>query len=185
MSFKATYTNCCRILAGLMVVLTPTFLLGGAPAPRKQQAKYEVQFLTGMIDHHHMAVMMAELCLDRAVHEELEQLCEQIRTSQSEEIEMMQEWLADWYGVVHEPRMKRGDQKMMDRMAEMTGEEFEIEFMEMMIRHHAKAVQEGMKCTRRAYHADLIEMCESIVETQMQEIETMEGWLCQWYGMCE
>lgn len=181
---KAVYGKWAGLVAAALVAAAPVSLLGDAPAPRKQQAKFEIEFMKGMIDHHHMAVMMAELCLDRAVHEELEHLCEQIRSSQLREIEMMQDWLADWYGVTHDPRMKRGDEKMMDRMEEMTGEEFEIDFMEMMIRHHAKAVREGLKCARRAYHSDLIEMCENIVQTQLEEIEMMEEWLCEWYDLC-
>ena len=41
------------------------------PAPDTSTARYEVRFMEGMIDHHMMAVMMAEMCVQYAIHEEL------------------------------------------------------------------------------------------------------------------
>ena len=68
----------------------PGEIRSAAPAPTKPAANFEVKFLTDMIDHHNMAVMMATMCLDKAVHGELEALCNDIVTSQSQEIDMMQ-----------------------------------------------------------------------------------------------
>ena len=164
--------------------LPPAAVRSAAPAPTKPAAKFEVDFLTGMIDHHHMAVMMAMMCQEKAVHADLESLCDDIVTSQSQEIEMMQAWLQGWYGITYEPMMKPGDMKMMERMEALTGEQFEITFMEMMIRHHAGAIREAEKCLNKASHSELHSLCTSIIETQSAEIAQMETWLCQWYGRC-
>ena len=96
----------------------------------------------------------------------------------------MQAWLQDWYGVSYEPVMKPGDEKMMERLVALSGAEFEIAFMEMMIKHHEKAIREGRHCLDKAYHAELRELCENIIATQSAEIAQMETWLCQWYGEC-
>jgi len=154
------------------------------PAPDRATARFEVDFLVGMIDHHAMAVEMADICLDKAVHEDLRAMCESIKTSQSRQIEEMQSWLADWYGVTHEPEMKPGDMRQMERLASLSGAEFEIEFMESMIKHHRKAIREGETCLREAYHDDLIGLCENIIATQSAEIAQMQQWLCQWYDRC-
>ena len=66
---------------------TPVF--ADAPAPDKQTAKYEIKFMENMIDHHAMAVMMAQMCTMKAIHSELLTLCQNIITSQSAEIQMM------------------------------------------------------------------------------------------------
>mgnify|MGYP006196561693 CR=1 FL=1 len=55
--------------------------------------RFDKEFLTGMIEHHSMAVMMAELCETRAVRPELLDLCAQIKATQMAEIELMQGWL--------------------------------------------------------------------------------------------
>ena len=57
--------------------------------------------MTEMIDHHQMAVTMSEKHLKEAEHAELKQLCENIITSQRAEIEQMQGWLKEWYGIEH------------------------------------------------------------------------------------
>lgn len=86
-----------------------------------------------MIDHHAMAVQMAEVCLDKAVHPELAGMCEDIRTSQSQEMVDMQSWLRDWYGTTHEPDTKPGQMRQIERLVSLSGSEFEMQFMESMI----------------------------------------------------
>jgi uncharacterized protein (DUF305 family) len=155
-----------------------------APAPRPSTARFEARFMEGMIDHHGMAVEMGEVCLGRAVHAELRALCEQMIAAQSAEITQMQAWLADWYGVRHEPEMTPGDMRMIERLASMSGAEFEIDFMKMLIRHHWKAVVRASSCVDRAFHGALTSLCTNIIETQVAEIRELRGWLCEWYGVC-
>ncbi len=161
---------------------TPT--VTSAPALSTAERNYEIKFMQGMIDHHMMAVMMSEMCLQKAVHEELRALCSEIIAAQRTEIMEMQSWLQSWYGITYEPEMKPGDQQMMDRMAAMSSAEFEVEYMERMIRHHAKAVKEGEHCLDKAYHAELKTLCANIIATQREEIAIMQAWLCAWYGIC-
>lgn len=168
------------VLSLAFAVVTPAF--ADAPAPEKSAAKYEIDFMQDMIDHHMMAVMMAEMCLEKAEHEELLQMCENIIATQSQEMMMMQTWLQDWYGISYEPRMKH---HIPGRMEMMEGAEFEIMFMEMMIKHHRGAIKEGQKCLDRAYHPELLDLCQNIIDTQSPEIETMQAWLCEWYGICK
>jgi uncharacterized protein (DUF305 family) len=168
-------------VAAAALFLNADQAVASAPAPDQQTSKYEIRFLTNMIDHHSMAVMMAELCETRAAQPDLRSLCTSIVSSQSEQIETMQGWLQDWYGVTYEPVMKPGMEKRIDGLSELSGAAFDVEFMEMMIRHHAKAVQEGVMCLDRAYHADLESLCANIVQTQAEEIALMQSWLCSWY----
>jgi uncharacterized protein (DUF305 family) len=156
-----------------------------APAPDPQTARYEVRFLEGMIDHHAMAVMMAEMCLHHAVHPELLAMCENIMTTQSQEIAVMQSWLQDWYGMAYEPQMPPGHhQSMHQRVMRMSPQEFEIWFMRTMIRHHEGAIREAEVCLDRADHPELLSLCQNIIVTQRAEIQQMQAWLCDWYGLC-
>lgn len=155
-----------------------------APAADRSTARFEVDFLTGMIDHHQMAVDMAEICLDNATHSELTAMCEGIVASQSAQIDQMQSWLQDWYGVSHEPEMTRGAMQQMEQLASESGAEFEIDFMEAMSRHHHKAIVEAQMCLRRAYHGELLDLCQNIIQAQRAEISQMQQWLCQWYDRC-
>lgn len=152
-----------------------------APASTEQAAGYEVEFLKNMIDHHSMAVMMAQDCVDKAIHGDLTTMCQDIIAAQTAEIEQMQAWLQDWYGISYEPQMSTGDRASMDRLDGFTGEEYEIRFMQSMIRHHWSAIRESESCLERAEHEPLLHLCQNIEAVQLAEIEQMQTWLQDWY----
>lgn len=164
------------------LLLLATSAFADQPAPSPAAAHYEIKFMTGMIDHHAMAVMMSDMCLKKATHADLLSLCESINTTQSQEIETMQSWLQSWYGISYQPDIQMTGE--MKRLASMSGAVFEIEFLQMMIRHHFKAVVESRTCEKRAYHPELINLCHNIGSSQTQEIQTMQTWLCSWYSIC-
>lgn len=167
----------------LLLVLTGT-ASAAAPAPEPATARYEVDFMQDMIDHHAMATMMATTCESKAVHAELRELCTDIRISQQQEIAQMQGWLQSWYGIRYQPQMKPGDMRRMERMAQLPPAEYEVEFMQSMIRHHRIAIRRASVCLDRAAHPELVNLCADIIQVQLDEIRMMESWLCQWYGIC-
>lgn len=42
----------------------------------------------------------------------------------------------------------------IEKMAALSSKEFEIAFMEEMIRHHGQAIREAEKCLERTYHPE-------------------------------
>lgn len=79
-------------------------LLSSAEGPTGGRAgRAELRFLQGMIDHHQMALDMANDCLANASTPAVLTLCESIITAQTAEIEQMQAWLLAWYNVAYEP----------------------------------------------------------------------------------
>ncbi|HVS52447.1 MAG TPA: DUF305 domain-containing protein [Opitutaceae bacterium] len=177
----------------LRKVLTPfvatmimsTALYASAPAPNKDQAQFEVRFLTMMIDHHYGAVKMAELCAGRTVHPELQQTCDNIESSQTQEIATMRSWLQSWYGTDHAPTLTPKMQRQVDQLSKLTGTEFEQQFMLMMIPHHANAIIMATDALLRAYHPDLLNMAAKMAGSQADEIAQMRLWLCRWYLICD
>jgi uncharacterized protein (DUF305 family) len=61
--------------------------------------RLEAVFMSQMIPHHQSAIEMAGLVADRAAHQEVKDLANGITTSQSAEIEQMNGWLSNWYGL--------------------------------------------------------------------------------------
>jgi uncharacterized protein (DUF305 family) len=177
-----TFHSCLRLAAGFIAGIA-SVAFANAPAPTEAQRQFEIRFMTEMIDHHAMAVMTAELCLQRAVHPQLAALCEQMREMQMEEIVTMQTWLSQWYGIEHQPKMTHGMHQQMSKLAASTGAEFEIEFMKSMIRHHWTAIVQSRNCQKLAWHSALIAMCEDIESMQLAEIQLLGSWLSSWYGI--
>ncbi|WP_299169074.1 DUF305 domain-containing protein [uncultured Arthrobacter sp.] len=155
--------------------------LADAPAQSEQVASYEVDFLKNMIDHHTMAIMMGQTCLEKATHDELVQLCSSIIASQSAQVDQMQGWLQDWYGISYSSQLSTGDMRSMQRMENFTGAQYEIRFMQSMIRHHWAAVRESGICLENAGHPELLSLCGNIRQTQLEEIGQMQSWLEDWY----
>lgn len=170
--------------AAIAFLWLPFGAQAGEPAPAKAQSNLEIRWMRSMIDHHHMAVMMSELCLERAIQPELVAACEMMSEVQSAEIEQLQAWLTEWYDVTYEPMMKPGDERMIARLAALEGEDFEVAFMQSMIRHHQAAIRSATTLLKRGYHEELKEMANMMIEMQSAEIEQLRAWLCEWYELC-
>lgn len=119
----------------------------------------------------------------KAEREDLRRLCEQIIASQAAEIEQMQTWFSDWYGIDHEPMMSDpAHHPQMMQLGALEGREFEIAFLQMMVQHDAMAVVDPVECLRKAAHWELRQLCGTIGSSQLREIILMQVWLCCWYG---
>lgn len=60
-------------------------------------AEFEMEFLE-MFSQHHWVIIHRSIPIARnAVHAELQALAESVITNQYEDVEMMREWLCDWY----------------------------------------------------------------------------------------
>lgn len=167
--------------AAALVLVSTGFASG--PAPERDERRFEIDFLSMMIDHHYGAVKMAELCDGRTVHSALLDMCHSIKSTQTAEIATMQGWLQNWYGVTHEPQLNGKMRRQIDRLSTLTGAEFEKAFMSMMIMHHADALDMGRDALLQAWHADLLNMVAKMVGSQADEIVQMRLWLIQWYGI--
>jgi uncharacterized protein (DUF305 family) len=177
MPFRVAVTVCLSLLLA-------TGLRAAEPAPDVPAVRFETAFLRDMIDHHAMATEMAAICETKATHAELATTCSEMRSMQQAEVELMQGWLQDWYGIEHTPAMTPGAMRQMEKLAALDGAAFEIAFMKTMIRHHAGAIREGAQCLRRGWHDALLDLCAEIIAMQAEEIQTMRDWLCEWYGVC-
>jgi uncharacterized protein (DUF305 family) len=149
-----------------------------------QNQVFEIDFMKMMIDHHGKAAETSALCLSRASHAELLEMCSSIKKTQEAEIAKMQSWLKAWYGESKQPEMVEHDKADMEHMASLSGAEFEKQFMEMMSGHHMIAVEQAAPCLVRSSHGELLSLCTSIVQSQAKEIKQMRSWLCSWYGAC-
>ena len=185
LTISAVLLHACADLPTALLAPGGNDLVSSRAAPQVGTARFEIDFMQDMIDHHAMAVETAELCVAKAVHEELRELCQRIIAAQSREIEVLQRWLRQWYGVSYEPQMKPADERMIEDLASLSGAEFEIAFMQMMIEHHEAAIREADTCLDRAYHRELERLCGNIVATQSAEIEQMRSWMCEWYRICK
>ncbi|HET7789427.1 MAG TPA: DUF305 domain-containing protein [Gemmatimonadales bacterium] len=151
---RSTSLPLAMLAAGLAGVapLAPLAAQAAKPGPTAADA----QFMSGMILHHAQAILMASWAATHDASPTLRSLCEKIRVSQTDEIAMMQRWLADHHlplpdtSLAHARAMPGMSAPMlmpgMLTAAELAqldstrGPVFDRQFLEGMIRHHQGAI---------------------------------------------
>jgi uncharacterized protein (DUF305 family) len=151
-------------------------------------------FIVMMIPHHESAIAMADLALTRAQHSEIKQLAQNIKLSQSKEIEQMRAWYKTWYGTFV-PKlnsnstgggMHGGNMGMMTNMdtdltALRNAKNFDQVFIEEMIPHHQMAVTMAKDLIPNSKHPEMKKLAQAIIQAQNKEIQQMQAWYQQWY----
>ncbi len=91
------------LVVGMVVLVVTATPLLADEAIEGRAGRAELRFMQGMIDHHQMALDMADDCLTNAASADLKTLCQAVIDAQSAEISQLQSWLKDWYGLVYNP----------------------------------------------------------------------------------
>jgi uncharacterized protein (DUF305 family) len=164
-----------------------------ATLPPRSQA--DVEFMQGMIMHHTQAVEMTALIASHTENKELRSLGARISSSQSDEIKLMQRWLAargerisaDMPGMdmsrhsSHQqlmPGMLRPEQ--MEALRKAKDAEFDHLFLTGMIQHHDGAltmVKDLFDTAGAGQDADLFNFATDADNTQRAEIKIMQSML--------
>lgn len=213
MNAQRTVMGSVRLVVGLLVALAAVALFW-TPAtaqppvsdfvPDRRQAQLEQDFLIGMIPHHRGAILMSRLALEKATRPELKELAQQVISAQEIEIQLMSNYLRDWYGMqppagdMMTPEMMRemdmpmmhGTMPSMEAMMRSmrsletkSGAEFDIAYMSALAEHHAMASMMASSALIGSYHGDLYKLAARIVKDQGEEIVQLQAWLEQWYGI--
>jgi uncharacterized protein (DUF305 family)/Spy/CpxP family protein refolding chaperone len=143
---------------------------------------FDAQFIDSMLEHHRGAVTMAEQALAEAEHEELRTLAEGIIAAQTQEIEQMTAWRTSWYPDL--PPTAGMDMSMGQMtISEDDSKPFDQRFIEAMISHHQGAIDMAKMAQQMAEHEEIKTLADAIIVAQQAEIEQMQSWLKEWYGV--
>lgn len=172
------------IAAGLLAVSCvsgmPPAGMSGMHSMHDLSSEYE--FLVEMIPHHREAVDTSRAVTARTARPELREFTDKIARDQEREIEMMRGWLAEWYP----GRSTKADYRPMMRPTDgMSPDRADRAWLEDMIMHHRMAVMMADSVLRGGFSSrpETMELARAIVAAQNREIEIMERWLSEWYGV--
>jgi uncharacterized protein (DUF305 family) len=159
-------------------------------SPDAASQPYDLQFIDTMAHHHEGAIQMSEMVLRKSQNEELKKFAQKIIDDQQKEIGQMKEWREKWF--VGKPAainmemsgmtdsMKMMSSGEMTKMEAMTGKDFDLYFLEMMIPHHQGAVTMANNALERAEHAEIKTLANQIIKEQEAEIKKMTDWKTAW-----
>jgi uncharacterized protein (DUF305 family) len=146
----------------------------------------DVMFARMMYPHHAQAVEMAEMVQGRSDNPDVQALASAIAAAQQPEMDQLTSWLAEWDqpapsgdmgtmgGMDHGSGMGMMTQQDMDTLAGLTGPEFDRQWSTMMIAHHTGAIEMAQAEIANGSNPDAQQMARTIVDTQQQEIDTMQ-----------
>jgi uncharacterized protein (DUF305 family) len=135
------------------------------------------------------------MTLGREVEPKVQQLAEDIRATQTTEVEQMVDWLTAWdkkiprtaidHGNAHGeggaemhhdlPGMMSPDK--MDALETASDGEFQAMWLEMMIEHHQGAIEMAQTEQENGVFAPAVHLAKKMEAAQKREIETMQGLL--------
>lgn len=151
---------------------------------------YDLQFIDAMTLHHQGAIAMAGPAESLAFHPELREFARKVVADQSAEVALMAGWREQWYkgksqapGVMQMPGM---DNSMSaadpGHLSSLSGNAFDLMWVEMMVEHHEGAVVMSTEAMGRALRPEVKELARAIIDAQQAEIRMMRGWLAEWAG---
>lgn len=73
--------------------------------------------------------------------------------------------------------------KSMTELGKLTGRDFDIAYMSMMIDHHKGAVEMAQAILKVSKDARIRKAAQEIIAVQNKEITQLTGWLRSWYGV--
>jgi uncharacterized protein (DUF305 family) len=184
------------LLGGGLAVALGVGRDAGTAAPTADSV--DAGFARDMARHHLQAVEMANLVAERSKDSEVKLLAFDISSTQNNQAGRMQGWLAlwglsqshgepmAWMGDAHAGHgmagMDMGENGLMpgmategelDNLRHLTGTEFDVEFLRLMIRHHQGGKDMAEYAAEHAEVAAVRTLARSMVETQTAETTTM------------
>lgn len=76
--------------------------------------------------------------------------------------------------------MKKMTPDHMKMMGSMSGKDFDVHFLDMMIPHHEGAVLMAKDALQKAEHEEIKTLANQIIKAQEQEIKKMQDWKTAW-----
>ncbi|WP_409142027.1 DUF305 domain-containing protein [Cellulosimicrobium sp. RS] len=150
----------------------------------------DMMFAQMMVPHHEQAIEMSDVILAKdGVDAQITGLANQIKDAQGPEIEQLNTWLEEWGSPMPESdsmdheSMGHGSmdgmmsEEDMQALQDAQGAEAGRLFLEQMIVHHQGAIEMAQTEVDEGKHEDAVAMAQQIVETQQDEISTMEDLL--------
>ncbi|WP_432543623.1 DUF305 domain-containing protein [Kineococcus sp. SYSU DK002] len=190
-------------VVALLAVLVLGVLAGRALPTAPGANSVDVGFSRDMTTHHSQAVAMAYTAIQTAPSPEVRQLAVDIASTQGNQMGRMQQLLLSWdqplssagTGVMawmagtslharHEAEQAQG--RIMPGMATAaetarlgseTGQAFEVDFLQLMLRHHAGGIEMAQYGADHATTAQVRTLAAAIVTSQRAETQLLTDYL--------
>lgn len=193
-----------------VAVVAASFALGtvtggkdtSSDVPVPADGSVDVGFARDMITHHDQAIEMAGVTRDNSTNPQVRLLAFDIETGQLAQVGQMQGWLQVWGKNPNNPgdpmswmpasaHMDHGSgglmpgmatQEEMDRLRKARGNDLDVLFLQLMIRHHQGGIPMAEYAVEHAAQPVVRDLADKMVKAQSAEVISMEKLLRQLGG---
>lgn len=188
------------LAAGLFGVTATACTQGAQPAAESARASavavseessyndVDTEFVEMMVPHHHQALIMADLVPERSSDEQVASLASRIDVEQGLEITMMRGWQGRndlpktdpekaYQELLGMPdmleHMGMATPEDLETLRGLSGEEFDVKFLTLMIRHHEGAIDMLRDVLLNGTDQELHTQSEDMMSTQRAQVDIM------------
>lgn len=201
-------------LVGVVAVTIPLLVAQADEPGRGPTARFELNYLKMIADHHYAALRITELAAGtdatrdpelsptegtsptpntqpvqaKASSPEIKSMARRNNRMQREEILTAQRFLRDWYGVEYSPRVRWFNAAQIAFLERTpAGDLFDHYYLEILSRHHFMALEPSVRCQVASdiAHEQLHRYCSGIVYSQINDIKDMREMLCNNFSVCD
>lgn len=168
-----SWTRTCGLVAA--IALTAAVSAQTENVPTAEQSAYEQWYLQSMIDHHAQAIQLASLAPSRSTNPIILNAAADVVANRSAEIQSMQSWLRQWYGVDYYPDPLATNETLWS--SQLAGPGFDRAFMISLGRHNQQSILAARQAEPYVYHWDLVQASRDIAWRQANENNQLTLWL--------
>lgn len=147
-----------------------------APLEMRWDSQNDAAFLSGMIAHHQGTIDMTRAIAGKAKDPEVRRWAEDIVRVQEDEIRSMRAMLSD-IGLEDRDAAEEMRGHMEEMMANPVSADPEVNYVAMMVPHHAGAIDMSVPVLMMSENKDVRKLAENIIVTQAKEIAEFRQWL--------
>ena len=151
-----------------------------AAARTPASSNVDLPFIDAMQKHHEQAVQMAKVAAERATDPKIRSMAAKMVDDQ-QEIAQLTTWREQWFAgappadtakIAGSSPMNMG----MSHMQSLTGHQFDMMFVDMMVPHHEGAIAMSCDAHTRSTRDEIKKFARGVVRAQEKEISDLTAW---------
>lgn len=147
----------------------------------RENRVYDLRFIEELADHHRTGIEMAKLAAAKGMHRELRKMAEKMVKDQQSGIQKLLGWRQQYF--MNVPRLQKRSVGMnMAKLQALSGNAFDLAFLDSMIMHHPAAIYLGLEANQRATQKEIGDFGQESANKQLNELDKMRTWREEWAG---
>lgn len=141
----------------------------------------DLPFIDAMQKHHEQAVQIAKVAAERATDPKIRSLAAKMADDQQKEIAQLTTWREQWFAGAPPADTAKiaGSSPMnmdMSHMHSLTGHQFDMMSVDMMVPHHEGAIAMSCDAHTRSTRDEIKKFARDVVRAQEKEISDLAAW---------